>query len=255
MKIMKNRKITGVLFTMAMIIGGSFPALAYPATGAGTMPNDIEIRNGDGSAPAQITLGEAFETAFIEDESIDEWYWVDYGFFRRMPDSPAYGVHEDAVFIMPADGYYQISIEGKGYSGGSDVKTYTELVPAKKGDVVPMVNKEIKLASGGDINSYLYQLGLVTDTGDGGMSGMSAWKYRVGAGSVQTGAQTTEPSISWEQDANGWRLKNTDGSYLSNVWHQDTDGKWYYMGTDGYMMTNTMTPDGYKVGADGVWIQ
>ena len=27
------------------------------------------------------------------------------------------------------------------------------------------------------------------------------------------------------------------------------------VGPDGVMLTNTMTPDGYRVGADGVWIQ
>ena len=251
---MKNKKISGILIALAMVVGSSFPALAFPATGNGTMPNDIEIRNGDGSAPGQITLGEAFETAYIEDETMNEWYWVDYGFFRRMPDSPAYSVHEDAVFIMPADGFYQISIEGEGYSYGATNKSYTEPMPAKKGDVIPLVNKEIKLASGGDINSYLYQLGLVTDTGDGGMSGMSAWEYRVSNGNTQSNLETVSAS-SWVQDSKGWRIQNTDGSYLTNSWYQNSDGNWYYMGADGYMLTNTTTPDGYKVGADGVWNQ
>ena len=30
---------------------------------------------------------------------------------------------------------------------------------------------------------------------------------------------------------------------------------WYYMGADGYMLTDTTTPDGYYVNADGVWVQ
>lgn len=33
-----------------------------------------------------------------------------------------------------------------------------------------------------------------------------------------------------------------------------TGGKWYYVGVDGAMLTNT-TVSGYKVGADGAWIQ
>ena len=41
-------------------------------------------------------------------------------------------------------------------------------------------------------------------------------------------------------------------------WHQ-IDGKWYYFheisdGTRGHLLTNTTTPDGYQVGADGAWI-
>ena len=30
-------------------------------------------------------------------------------------------------------------------------------------------------------------------------------------------------------------------------------GAWYYVGADGAMLTNTVTPDGYTVDADGVW--
>ena len=41
---------------------------------------------------------------------------------------------------------------------------------------------------------------------------------------------------------------------------QIIDEKWYYFSTvsDGFkgsLQVNTTTPDGYKVGADGVWIQ
>ncbi|MCD8223537.1 MAG: hypothetical protein LUC99_01570 [Clostridiales bacterium] len=30
---------------------------------------------------------------------------------------------------------------------------------------------------------------------------------------------------------------------------------WYYMDESGAMLTDTTTPDGYKVGPDGAWIQ
>lgn len=32
-------------------------------------------------------------------------------------------------------------------------------------------------------------------------------------------------------------------------------GKWYYFNKDLTMLVNTTTPDGYKIGADGVWIK
>ena len=43
-----------------------------------------------------------------------------------------------------------------------------------------------------------------------------------------------------------------DWQYISN--------KWYYFndisdGTRGKLLVNTVTPDGYQVGEDGVWIQ
>lgn len=60
----------------------------------------------------------------------------------------------------------------------------------------------------------------------------------------------------WKQNDFGWWLENQDGSYLTNTWYQSPDsGLWYYMGADGYMLTNTVTPDGYRVGMDGVWVQ
>lgn len=95
----------------------------------------------------------------------------------------------------------------------------------------------------------------------------------------------------WKQDNNGWWYENDDQSYPKNSWQQ-IGGTWYYFGADGYMyystwmqsgnqwyylldsgamavnqwvgnyyvgsdgamLTNTTTPDGYQVGSDGAWI-
>lgn len=77
----------------------------------------------------------------------------------------------------------------------------------------------------------------------------------------------------WIQDQSGWWFRNTDGSYARNDWQLIHD-KWYYFNGSGYMATgwiwwknkcyycdtsgamvsNTVTPDGYRVGADGAWI-
>ena len=32
------------------------------------------------------------------------------------------------------------------------------------------------------------------------------------------------------------------------------EGKWYYLTAEGDMLIDAITPDGYKVGTDGVWI-
>ncbi len=253
--IMNRKRIRTAVIALAMAAASCFPALAFPATEAGTMPNDIEIKNGDGTPVEQIPLGDAFGTAYIEDEWMKENYWYESEYFRRMPDTPAYRVHEDAVFIMPADGYYEICIEGSGYqSYSAGVKTSTEWVEAKKGDVIPLVNKEIKL-SGGDMGSYLYRMYLVAGMDDSSLSGTSSWSYRVGTGSAQSAGETSVPAAGWSQDDKGWRVQNADGSWMMDEWYRDDDGKWYYMGADGYMLTDTTTPDGYKVNADGVWIQ
>ena len=58
----------------------------------------------------------------------------------------------------------------------------------------------------------------------------------------------------WKQDAKGWWYQNDDGSYPVNSW-QDINGKQYYFNESGYILTNTSTPDGKQVGADGALVQ
>lgn len=60
----------------------------------------------------------------------------------------------------------------------------------------------------------------------------------------------------WKSNAIGWWVEYSDGSYLVNTWYQSpASGLWYYMGADGYMLTDAQTPDGYWVNSDGVWVQ
>ena len=53
----------------------------------------------------------------------------------------------------------------------------------------------------------------------------------------------------------------SDGTlgHMYTGWHQ-ISGKWYYFSTVaggqlGAMLSNTTTPDGFQLGADGAWIQ
>ncbi len=74
----------------------------------------------------------------------------------------------------------------------------------------------------------------------------------------------------WSQDSRGWRYTGRDGLSAENGW-REIGGVWYFFGADGYMktgwitwegkeyycdasgamLTNTTTPDGFYVGADG----
>ena len=61
----------------------------------------------------------------------------------------------------------------------------------------------------------------------------------------------------WVKDAAGsmyfFETANTaDVGKMTTGWKQ-INGGYYYFGSDGKMYTNGVTPDGYKVGADGVW--
>ena len=89
-----------------------------------------------------------------------------------------------------------------------------------------------------------------------------------GASTAGTTNTTTE---GWKQDNAGWWYQNADGSYPTNTW-KEISGAWYYfegngymaankwignyyVGSNGAMLTNTTTPDGYQVGADGALVQ
>lgn len=73
----------------------------------------------------------------------------------------------------------------------------------------------------------------------------------------------------WERIKDYWYYFNTSGHMTENAWEMIGD-KWYYfdnkghmlydqwvgdyyVGRDGYMLKNTITPDNYVVGSDGKW--
>lgn len=73
--------------------------------------------------------------------------------------------------------------------------------------------------------------------------------------SIAASLTMTFPSFAgqWHSDANGWWYQNDDGTFVTNQW-QEIDGKLYYFGNDGYMLSGTTTPDGHVVGTDGALI-
>ncbi|MBR5267815.1 MAG: hypothetical protein IKU20_06465 [Lachnospiraceae bacterium] len=85
-------------------------------------------------------------------------------------------------------------------------------------------------------------------------NGQSSWYYFDANGYMTTG---------WVLYNGNWYYLHptADGTqgYMYTGWNQ-INGIWYYFSevkdsTEGMMLSNTTTPDGYKVGADGAWIQ
>lgn len=65
----------------------------------------------------------------------------------------------------------------------------------------------------------------------------------------------------WRQNATGWwyATNAADTSWYSNGWYwidgnKDGVSECYYFDVNGYMLANTITPDGYQVNNDGAWI-
>lgn len=95
-----------------------------------------------------------------------------------------------------------------------------------------------------------------------------AWYYFDGNGYALSGRQliggkwyyldasTHQMATGWVKDVEGWRYYAPDGGMLTG-WYQDgPGGKWYYLDTGtGIMWASAVTPDGYRVGPDGAWMQ
>lgn len=61
------------------------------------------------------------------------------------------------------------------------------------------------------------------------------------------------PPVGWIYTGSVWRYRNSNSSYSKEKWQQ-IDEKWYYFNENGDLLTDTVTPDGYKVDENGVWI-
>lgn len=56
-----------------------------------------------------------------------------------------------------------------------------------------------------------------------------------------------------------WWYDNGDGTYANNGWqwidgNDDGTAECYYFDSDGWMLANTLTPDGYQVNENGAWV-
>lgn len=56
----------------------------------------------------------------------------------------------------------------------------------------------------------------------------------------------------WQMDDNGWWYAFDGGGYAKDGW-QEINGKQYCFNEQGYLYTDTVTPDGYFVDASGAW--
>ena len=58
---------------------------------------------------------------------------------------------------------------------------------------------------------------------------------------------------SWKQNDYGWWYQRSNGTYPVSEW-EIIGGKWYYFDINGYMLVDTITPDGYYIDTDGACI-
>ena len=177
---------------------------------------------------------------------------------------------------------YQVRLYRESSSVGSAVTTTNDYYDfsssiTREGDYyfrVRAVNKSNKKGEWYESDSFYVNETMLNDIKNG--------RYAIGNGSGSTSSTpssgTTEGT--WKRNQVGWWYEYPNGSYpsngwmaIKNVWYcfdasgymrtgwiQAGDGKWYYCDPregsgQGAMLTNTTTPDGYRVDANGVWIQ
>ena len=74
------------------------------------------------------------------------------------------------------------------------------------------------------------------------------------AAAMMITSSMTAFAASWQQNTTGWWYQEDNGTYPTNTWKW-IDGKCYYFDGNGYMLSNTTTPDGYTVDASGAWTE
>lgn len=57
-----------------------------------------------------------------------------------------------------------------------------------------------------------------------------------------------------DEETGDWYFFRGNGAMAKNAWIE-WKGEYYYVGRDGAMLTNTVTPDGYTVDRNGVWVK
>lgn len=87
------------------------------------------------------------------------------------------------------------------------------------------------------------------------------WSYFILDGALSSGGLKNlelkwDKTYTWTQKDGKWQVTSADGLSLADEWYRDpATGNYYYLDRDGNMLTDAVTPDGYYVNADGVWVQ
>ena len=86
------------------------------------------------------------------------------------------------------------------------------------------------------ISTHAFAMGWVQEGGE--------WYYKL--------VDETVVTNKWIKSNSDWFYVGADGKIVKNQWVKD-NGSYYYVDEKGAMLKDTMTPDGYYVGADGKW--
>ncbi|GAA6293320.1 hypothetical protein F220043C3_17540 [Enterocloster asparagiformis] len=80
----------------------------------------------------------------------------------------------------------------------------------------------------------------------------------IGMAAVLSMASCMTAFAGWEQMGTAWKYQNTEGAYYNDGWHWidgngDNIAECYFFNTDNTMLSNTTTPDNFRVNENGAW--
>lgn len=243
-----------VATALCLTIGSSLTTWAAGAT----VSSSTQMATNQNDPTEQVSVNGASTSVWSFSKSDDL-------IFTQM-DIP-YSSYQNAmiyIYYPKTDGNFTINSLQYGllddFAFGVDADGYIDLIGADINKSFPLYQT---IQNSGQLNGYqpedcLYSISIRYD--DAETKRDSYWVYRFikfsRDNSVVNTTDTTNSAGTWASNDKGWWIQYADGTYLTNAWYQSpTSGLWYYMGADGYMLTNTTTPDGCKVNADGVWVQ
>ena len=163
---------------------------------------------------------------------------------------------QNNAFTMPAGNVTVKAVFDRNSSGGGYVPTHPKPVESEEPET-PVLNGWVRE----DGVWYLYQNGSLA-TGWNRYNG--TWYYLDSNGRMLTGWQAIGGVWyclhDWGGMATGWLNLNGTWYYLRDWGGMATgwlnlNGTWYYLYDWGGMAADTTTPDGYRVGPSGAWIQ
>lgn len=153
----------------------------------------------------------------------------------------------DRYWFRHDDGVYTVSgwerIDGSWYL--FDPYGWMRTGWAKLGPTWYYLSSSGAMATGwAKVDGTWYYLRNSGEMATGWIKDRSNWYFLKSSGAMATG---------WLKDGGKWYYLAQSGAMYSSRWVKSS-GKWYYLGQDGVMLTSCVTPDGYTVDKNGVWV-
>lgn len=106
-------------------------------------------------------------------------------------------------------------------------------------------------------NTLVMQLGIskkVEKKESAFMRKQTKWAVVLGAAAVMTfgACMTSFAASGWVEEDGDWYWYDNNGDAVEDEWKKASNGKWYYLGDDGAMVTDAMIDDEYYVDENGV---